>query len=97
MVTTGVCPSLTIGREYGRWTLTKCKTCHPSLDCHASVPCQLPLLKVVSLKVLTSITSGMCDVVRNNCKFGGRDKTDCRCWVLFYFITKSVLKMQVCV
>lgn len=70
MVKTGVSPSLAIGREHGRWTLTKCKTCHPSLDCHTPVPCQLPLLKVALLKVFTSITSAKCDVVKNNCKFG---------------------------
>lgn len=95
MVKTGVAPSLTIDRKYGRWTLTKCKTCHLSLDCRTPVPCQL--LKVALLKVLTSITSAMCDVVMNNWRFGVCDETDCRCWFRFYFVTKSVLKMQVCV
>lgn len=94
-VKTGVSLSLTVGREYGRRTLTKCKTCHPSLDCHVS--CQLPLLKVALLKVLKSITSAKCDVAMTNCKFGVQDKTDCRCWFLFYFITTFVLKIQVCV
>lgn len=64
MVKTGVSPSPTIDRKYGRWTLTKCKTCHLSLDRRTPVPCQLPLLKVALLKVLTSITSAKCDVVR---------------------------------